>query len=105
MQTNIYVVTCIILLIIVRNISYRFLEVCEELLEENEEEPALRRDLKHIPYQYDRLSAKESLARALEFYQLAAARRTLRFFSADPVPKEIIREVVRAAGIFYLLIQ
>nr|XP_012229143.1 PREDICTED: iodotyrosine dehalogenase 1 [Linepithema humile]XP_012229144.1 PREDICTED: iodotyrosine dehalogenase 1 [Linepithema humile]XP_012229145.1 PREDICTED: iodotyrosine dehalogenase 1 [Linepithema humile]XP_012229146.1 PREDICTED: iodotyrosine dehalogenase 1 [Linepithema humile]XP_012229147.1 PREDICTED: iodotyrosine dehalogenase 1 [Linepithema humile]XP_012229148.1 PREDICTED: iodotyrosine dehalogenase 1 [Linepithema humile]XP_012229149.1 PREDICTED: iodotyrosine dehalogenase 1 [Linepithem len=73
-------------------------KVCEKLLEENEEEPALPRDLKHIPYQYVRLSEKELLARALEFYQLAAARRTLRFFSADPVPKEIIHEIIRTAG-------
>jgi len=38
------------------------------------------------------------LARALEFYRIVAARRTLRFFSADPVPKEVIREIIRAAG-------
>lgn len=77
----------------------------EDLLEKDEEEePALPRDLKHIPYRYVRLSEKESLARALEFYQLAAARRTLRFFSADPVPKEIIREIIRAAGMLYHLL-
>ncbi|XP_011876945.1 PREDICTED: iodotyrosine dehalogenase 1 [Vollenhovia emeryi] len=62
------------------------------------EEPALPRDLKHIPYRYVRKSEEELLARALEFYQIAAARRTIRFFSADPVPKEVIRELIRAAG-------
>lgn len=82
--------------------SCRFLEACEQSLEENEEEPALPRDLKHIPYQYVRLSEKELLARALKFYQLAAARRTLRYFSADPIPKEIIREIIRAAGILFV---
>lgn len=69
------------------------------MLEEAQEEPALPKDLKHIPYRYVRLPEKESLSRASEFYQMAAARRTLRYFSADPVPKEVIREIIRAAGI------
>ncbi|XP_070162200.1 iodotyrosine deiodinase isoform X2 [Polyergus mexicanus] len=72
--------------------------VDKELLEEAEEEPALPKDLKHIPYEYVRLPEKETLSRASEFYQIAAARRTLRYFSADPVPKEVIREIIRAAG-------
>lgn len=63
-----------------------------------EVEPALPRDLKHIPYHYVRKSEKELLTRASEFYRIAAARRTLRFFSADPIPKEVIREIIRAAG-------
>ncbi|RLU20555.1 hypothetical protein DMN91_007166, partial [Ooceraea biroi] len=70
----------------------------EELLEEDQVEPALSKDLKHVPYQYVKLPEKESLARASEFYRTAAARRTLRFFSADPVPKEVIHEIIRAAG-------
>lgn len=61
-------------------------------------EPTLPRDLKHIPYHYVRKTEKELLARATEFYRIAAARRTLRFFSEDPIPKEVIREVIRAAG-------
>lgn len=63
-----------------------------------EVESALPRDLKHIPYHYDRKPEKELLAQALEFYKIVAARRTLRFFNTDPVPKEIIREIIRAAG-------
>ncbi|XP_072751865.1 iodotyrosine deiodinase 1 isoform X2 [Anoplolepis gracilipes] len=70
----------------------------EKLLEEAQEEPALPKDLKHIPYQYVRLSEKEMLSRASEFYQIAAARRTLRYFSADPVAKEVIYEIIKAAG-------
>ncbi|XP_012529791.1 iodotyrosine deiodinase 1 isoform X2 [Monomorium pharaonis] len=61
-------------------------------------EPALPRDLKHVPYHYVRKSEKELLSRASEFYRISAARRTLRYFSADPVPKEVIREIIRAAG-------
>lgn len=73
-------------------------EEAEDSFEENQEEPALPKDLKHIPYQYARLPANESIARASEFYRTAAARRTLRFFSADPVPKEVVREIIKAAG-------
>lgn len=68
------------------------------MLEDAQEEPALPKDLKHIPYQYIRLPEKEMLSRASEFYQMAAARRTLRYFSADPVSKVVIREIIRAAG-------
>lgn len=81
-------------------VKYCLIETDEELLEEAQEEPALPKDLKHIPYQYVRLPEKETLSRASEFYQIAAARRTLRYFSADPVPKEVIREIIRAAGIY-----
>ncbi|XP_077262647.1 iodotyrosine deiodinase isoform X1 [Temnothorax americanus] len=63
-----------------------------------EVEPALSRDLKHVPYHYVRKSEKELLAHASEFYRMVAARRTLRFFSTDPVPREVIREIIRAAG-------
>ncbi|KAH0954409.1 hypothetical protein HN011_009060 [Eciton burchellii] len=70
----------------------------EESFEEKQEESALPKDLKHIPYLFVRLPEKESLARAIEFHRIVAARRTLRFFSSDPVPKEIIREIIRAAG-------
>lgn len=73
-------------------------KVNENLLEDAQEEPALPKDLKHIPYQYIRLPEKEMLSRASEFYQMAAARRTLRYFSADPVSKVVIREIIRAAG-------
>ncbi|GAB1864695.1 Iodotyrosine dehalogenase 1 [Camponotus japonicus] len=73
-------------------------KVDEKLFEDVQEEPALPKDLKHIPYRYIRLPEKEMLSRASEFYQIAAARRTLRYFSADPVPKEVIREIIRTAG-------
>ncbi|XP_011264914.1 iodotyrosine deiodinase 1 isoform X1 [Camponotus floridanus] len=73
-------------------------KVDEKLFEDVQEEPALPKDLKHIPYRYIRLPEKEMLSRASEFYQIAAARRTLRYFSANPVPKEVIREIIRAAG-------
>ncbi|XP_033210452.1 iodotyrosine deiodinase 1 isoform X2 [Belonocnema kinseyi] len=64
----------------------------------NEEEPALPKDLQHIPYKYQRPSEAEMRKKANEFFEIANARRTLRFFSSDPVPKDVIREIIRAAG-------
>ncbi|MGE0179818.1 MAG: nitroreductase family protein [Sphingomonas sp.] len=36
--------------------------------------------------------------RARDFYERIGTRRTCRFFSADPVPREIIEYAIRAAG-------
>ncbi|MGQ0660177.1 nitroreductase family protein [Sphingosinicella sp.] len=36
--------------------------------------------------------------RARGFYERIASRRTCRFFSADPVPREVIEYAIRAAG-------
>ncbi|KAL0109705.1 hypothetical protein PUN28_014616 [Cardiocondyla obscurior] len=78
--------------------SYKSSDSSENRKTEVEVEPALPRDLEHIPYHYVRKPEKELLARASEFYQMAAARRTLRSFSTDPVPKEVIHEIIKAAG-------
>lgn len=47
---------------------------------------------------FNKLSNTESLGRASEFYNTVAARRTIRFFSSDPIRKEVIQEIVKAAG-------
>ncbi|XP_076230994.1 iodotyrosine deiodinase [Calliopsis andreniformis] len=72
-------------------------DINQEVLEDDEE-PALPKDLKHIPYKYEKVSEAELLSRASEFYRITAARRTIRFFSPDPVPKEVIHEIIKAAG-------
>nr|XP_033329540.1 iodotyrosine deiodinase 1-like [Megalopta genalis] len=69
----------------------------EERLEDCEE-PALPIDLEHILYNYTRPTEAELLHRASEFYKIVAARRTLRFFSPDPVPKKVIHDIIKAAG-------
>lgn len=66
--------------------------------DDDRDAPALPSDLEHVPYLYTRPSEEESLKRAREFYELAFARRSIRFFSADPIPKEVIHELIRAAG-------
>ncbi|XP_001605909.1 iodotyrosine deiodinase 1 [Nasonia vitripennis] len=63
-----------------------------------EDEPYLPKDLQHVKFEYKRPSEAEIVKRSLEFYEIADARRTLRFFSPDPVPREVIRNIVRAAG-------
>nr|XP_018911385.1 PREDICTED: iodotyrosine deiodinase 1 [Bemisia tabaci] len=59
---------------------------------------ALPVDLPHVPYEFTRLPPEESLKRAEEFYQLMNSRRTLRFFSDEPVPVEILHKIIHTAG-------
>ncbi|XP_076294874.1 iodotyrosine deiodinase [Lasioglossum baleicum] len=81
----------------VDNTTEQLEDIGEERLEDYEE-PALPIDLEHIPYNYARPSEAETLRLASEFYKIVAARRTIRFFSSDPVPKEVIRDIIKAAG-------
>lgn len=60
---------------------------------------ALPWDLKHVPLEFKRLPVEETIQRSLEFYNYMSTRRTVRFFSTDPVPADVIRNIIRAAGI------
>lgn len=51
-----------------------------------------------IPLAFVRRVPEEMLTRARAFHAEADRRRTVRHFSADPVPPEVIEEVVRAAS-------
>ncbi|KZC07734.1 PREDICTED: iodotyrosine deiodinase 1 [Dufourea novaeangliae] len=82
---------------LVDNTMEQIEDIGEETLEDSEE-PALPKDLKHIPCVYAKPSEVEILHRASEFYKTVAARRTIRFFSPDPVPKEVIHDIIKAAG-------
>ncbi|XP_034188014.1 iodotyrosine deiodinase isoform X3 [Osmia lignaria lignaria] len=86
--------------VLIQNNKYNFntLNNTVQQLEEDSEEPALPKDLKHIPYEYQRPSEAELLSRASRFYKIAASRRSVRFFSSDPVPKEVVQEIIKAAG-------
>jgi iodotyrosine deiodinase len=59
---------------------------------------ALPWDLKHVPFEFKRLPVEETIQRSLEFCNLMSTRRTVRFFSSDPVPADVIRNIIRAAG-------
>ena len=50
------------------------------------------------PLRFERQSAEESLARSVEFLELMRRRRTVRMFSSEAVPFEIIANAVATAG-------
>lgn len=53
----------------------------------------------HVPLEgYERLSDEEMRARAASFHKRMATRRSVRDFSGEPVPREIIEACVAAAG-------
>jgi nitroreductase len=51
-----------------------------------------------VPLHFHRLTPPEMLQRAQDFHRLMDRRRSVRQFSPDPVPFELIAEVVRTAG-------
>jgi iodotyrosine deiodinase len=51
-----------------------------------------------IPYRRPRLAAATALERASEFRAEMASRRSVRMFSADPVPKEMIEHAIMTAA-------
>jgi nitroreductase len=59
-------------------------------------------DTNHLPqmepFRFQRLSAEEQLRRASSFFQTMSTRRTLRAFSSEPVPFEVIEKAVKAAA-------
>ncbi len=52
----------------------------------------------HIPYQIERLSEKEMILRSQNFYNKMNQRRSVRDFSSDPVPKEVIENIILTAS-------
>ena len=52
----------------------------------------------HVPFSMARLSEDEMKARAADFYQHMNSRRSVRNFSSDPVPREVIENIVLTAG-------
>jgi iodotyrosine deiodinase len=51
-----------------------------------------------VPLSYERPSPEEALRRSQEFLELAQARRSVRHFSSEPVPRELIDNAIAAAG-------
>lgn len=51
-----------------------------------------------IPFQHERLSPAESLARGEAFYATMNRRRTIRHFSSDPLPTGLIETLIQTAG-------
>ncbi|WFB10235.1 nitroreductase family protein [Streptomyces sp. LX-29] len=51
-----------------------------------------------IPYRPERMPAAESLARAAELRERMERRRTVRQFSPDPVPEQVVRDAIACAA-------
>jgi iodotyrosine deiodinase len=51
-----------------------------------------------LHYEFERLPPEEMRQRARTFYERMEARRSVRDFSADPVPRELIELAVRTAS-------
>ena len=51
-----------------------------------------------IPLDWDRLDPQEALARSREFTETMEARRSVRLFSPEPVPRELIDNALTVAG-------
>jgi nitroreductase len=51
-----------------------------------------------VPYQPPRLDQAEGVERGNRFHELLESRRSVRFFSSDPVPREMIELAVAAAN-------
>lgn len=51
-----------------------------------------------VPYRPDRVSIDVTLETLRGDYRCAEARRTVRMFSSDPVPREAIEYAIRIAG-------
>lgn len=51
-----------------------------------------------VPYRPERVPTQESARRARELYEVVKTRRSVRHFSTDPVPREVIEDAIRIAG-------
>jgi nitroreductase len=51
-----------------------------------------------LPLEFTRLDAEEALRRSEEFLRLMETRRSVRHFSAEPVPYELIENAIRTAA-------
>jgi nitroreductase len=51
-----------------------------------------------IPHQFDRLGSVEQQDRADSFFEEMNRRRSIRFFSDDPVPRHLVEQAIRTAS-------
>ena len=52
----------------------------------------------HIPYHFEVKSKTDSIQASTEFYDLMEKRRSVRFFSDQDVPEEIINNIIKTAN-------
>ncbi|XP_046967528.1 iodotyrosine deiodinase 1 isoform X2 [Vanessa cardui] len=59
--------------------------------------PAFPEDTPHIPYKPPKRPMEDVLKRSLDYYELMAKRRTVRKFSTEPIPQEVLDNIVKTA--------
>ncbi|XP_034018573.1 iodotyrosine deiodinase 1 [Thalassophryne amazonica] len=64
-----------------------------DLVDHDEEE-----NMPHVPYSLPRYPVQTMQERSHDFYCLMNQRRTVRFISPEPVPRDIIEKVIHTAG-------
>ncbi|XP_058019818.1 iodotyrosine deiodinase 1 isoform X2 [Ahaetulla prasina] len=55
-------------------------------------------ELAHIPFSTEHYSKEDMVKRSKDFYELLKKRRSVRFISDEPVPREVIDNVIKTAG-------
>ena len=55
-------------------------------------------DTEHVPYVHVKRTEEEMIQRSQDFYQLMNGRRSVRMFSSQSVPLEVIKNIVHTAG-------
>lgn len=73
-------------------------EFAEENTDPSFSPPLNPEDTPRIPYRPQRFTADEMIKKSREYYETLNKRRSVRFFSKDPVPLEVIENIVKAAG-------
>ena len=76
-------------------------EACDSDDEDDDEEedrPAIAEDTPHILFSHKSYEPAEMTRRSREFYLEMNKRRSLRFFSEEPVPREVIDNLILTAG-------
>ena len=65
---------------------------------EEEDPPAIAEDTRHVLFSHESYQPAEMARRSREFYLEMNKRRSLRFFSEKPVPREVIDNLILTAG-------
>lgn len=64
----------------------------------DEEWQGLEENVAHVPFSAEHYTEAEMIKRSKMFYELLNKRRSVRFLSDEPVPREVIDNVIRTAG-------
>ncbi|XP_053567805.1 iodotyrosine deiodinase 1 [Bombina bombina] len=70
----------------------------EEEEEKDEWQDTEEESVHHVPFSPPRYSQQEMVKRSKDFYELLKQRRSVRFISDEPVPREVIDNIIKTAG-------